>query len=94
MLYDITYMWNLEITRKNKKIKNAMNQCLKQKKSRNTDFEKKLVAMGERGNTGVGKLEVQTIGCRIGSRMYCTAWRIYPVFCNRCKQKNCIKFSK
>lgn len=33
MLYDITYMWNLENTRKNKKFKNTMNQCLKQKKA-------------------------------------------------------------
>ena len=44
-------------------------------KEADTDIEKKLVVTsGEwgRGNIGVRQWEVQTIGCKIGSRMYCT----------------------
>ena len=43
----------------------------------------------------VGEWEVQTMGCKIGSRMYCTTWGIQPIFCNNCKWKvtfkKCIK---
>ena len=31
---------------------------------------------GGKGNKGLGEREVQTIGCKIGSRMYCTTWGI------------------
>ena len=48
-----------------------------------------------KGNIGVGEWEVQTIGCKIGSRMYCTTRGIQPTFYNNCKWnvtfKNCIK---
>ena len=33
------------------------------------------------------KKMVQTIGCKIGSKMYCTTRRIQPIFCNNCKWK-------
>lgn len=36
-------------------------------------FEQTLVTSGG-GNPGVGKWEVQTIECEIGSRMYCTTY--------------------
>ena len=44
------------------------------KKNRLTDIENKLGVTsgeGQRGNIRVGEWEVQTIGCKIGSRMYC-----------------------
>ena len=43
--------------------------------------------MGGRGNVGMGKGEVQTVGYKIGSRMYCIALGILPIFCNNCKWK-------
>ena len=52
---------------------------------------------GGRGNMG-GEWEVQTVGCKTGSRMYCTTWGIRPILCNNCKWKvtfkNCIKLKK
>ena len=49
-------------------------------------------------NIGVGEWEVQTTGCKIGSRMYCTTRGMQPIFSNNCKWKltfkNCIKFKK
>ena len=51
-----------------------------------------------RGSLGVGKWGVQTIGYKIGSRVYCTAWGTEPIFCNNCKWKvsfkNCTKNKK
>ena len=47
-----------------------------------------------RDNKEVGEWEVQTIGCKIGSGMYCTIGNI-AIFSNNCKWKvtfkNCIK---
>ena len=37
-----------------------------------------------KNNIGVGKWEVQTIGCKTGSRMYCTTQGTQPVLCNNC----------
>ena len=90
ILYDVTYVQNL------KKYNKVVNIT---KRSRLTYIENKLVVTsGERerrGNIGVGEQEVQTIGCKIGSRIYCTTWEIQPIFCNDCKWsvtfKNCIK---
>ena len=46
----------------------------------------------------VEEWEVQTIGCKIGSRMHCTTRGIESIFYNNCKWKvtfeNCIKFLK
>ena len=51
-----------------------------------------------RGNIGVGEWEIQTMGCKIGSWLYCTTWGIEPIFCNNYKWKvtfkNCIKIKK
>ena len=45
---------------------------------------------------GVGEWDVQIIGYKIGSRIYCTTRGIEPIFCNNCKWKvtfkNCILF--
>ena len=38
-----------------------------------------------KGSTDVGVWEVQTVGYKIDSRLYCTTWGIEPVFCNNCK---------
>ena len=46
------------------------NKCEYNKKSRLIGTEDKTV--GDRGNISVGEWEVQTIGSKIGSRMYCT----------------------
>ena len=50
---------------------------------------------GGRDNIGVEEWEIQIIGCKIGSRMYCTTRGIEPIFCNNCKWsvtfKNCTK---
>ena len=47
-------------------------------RSRLTDIENKLVVTSGRwgDNIGVEDWEAQTIGCKIGSRKYCTTWRI------------------
>ena len=29
----------------------------------------------------MGEWEAQTVGCKVGSRMYCTAWEIWLIFC-------------
>ena len=84
-------MWNL---------KNSAHKLIYKKRSRLTDIENKLVVTSrERGgswNLGVGKWEVQTTRCKIGSRMYYTTRGIYPIFCNNYKWKvtfkNVIKF--
>ena len=62
-----------------------------------TDIEKKLVVTTRetgRGNTRVGEWEVQTIVCKVGSRMYYKIRGIEPIFYN-CKWKvtfkNCIR---
>ena len=34
------------------------------------------------------------LGCKIGSRMYCTTWGIQPIFCNSCKWKVTFKNAK
>ena len=36
--------------------------------------------MGERGSIRVGEWQAQAIGCKVGSRMYCTTRGIQPVF--------------
>ena len=49
------------------------------KGSRLTDIENKLVVTsreGRRGSIGMEEWKVQTIGCKIDSRMYCTMWGI------------------
>ena len=91
---DITYMWNLK-----KKKKIQMNLFTKQKQTHR--YRKQTSGYqwgGGRGNVGVGEQEVQTFGCKIGSRMYCTTQRIQPIFCSNCKWKvtfkNCIKIEK
>ena len=33
-------------------------------------------------NIEVGEWEVQTTGCKLGSRLYHTVWEIEPIFCN------------
>ena len=66
-----------------------------------TDTENKRMVTsgeGERGSTGVGELEGQTIGCKMGSRNCCTVWGVQPIFYYNCKWKvifkNCIKSKK
>ena len=34
---------------------------------------------------GWGEWDGQTLGCKIGSRMYRTTWGIEPIFCNNCE---------
>ena len=34
------------------------------------------------GNIEVWELEVETTGCKIGSRFCCTTWGIQPILCN------------
>ena len=52
------------------------------------------VGRGE-GQYSGGQWEVQTVVCKIGSRIYCTTWGTEPIFCNNRKWsvtfKNCIK---
>ena len=55
-------MWNL------KKYNKLVNIT---KKGRSTDIEK-----GQEGQYGVGVWEIQTIWCKIASKMYCITWRI------------------
>ena len=45
------------------------------------------------GNIGFGEGEIQTTGCKIGSRMYCTTRGIQPIFCNNWKWKVAFKNS-
>ena len=45
------------------------------------------VGMVGRGGIGVGEWEVQTLGCKTGSRTYCTTWGIEAIFHNNCKWK-------
>ena len=45
------------------------------------------------GSTGVGEGEAQTIGCKTGSRMYCTTWVIQPAFCDHAKWKVTFKIA-
>ena len=33
----------------------------------------------------VGEWKVETIGCKMGSRIYCVTRGIKPIFCNNCK---------
>ena len=42
---------------------------------------------GGKATIGVGKWEVQTMGCKTGLRMYCITWGIEPIFCNTYKKK-------
>ena len=42
---------------------------------------------------GMEEWEVQTLGCKIGSSMYCTTWGIQSIFCNNCKGKVTFKSS-
>ena len=42
-------------------------------------------------NTGIGEWKVQTAGCKVGSRMYCTTWGIQAIFCSNSKWKVTIK---
>ena len=39
------------------------------------------------GELALAEWEAQTAGCKMGSRMYCTAWEIQPIFGNNCKWK-------
>ena len=71
MLYDITYMWNL------KKYNKLVNTT---KKGRSADREK-----GQERQYGVGVWEVQTVCCKIGSKMYCITWRVQLLVCNNCE---------
>ena len=62
ILLDVTYMWNL------KKMQHICEQSRKEA-DRLTDIENKLVVTsGEGSMWGLG--EVQTIGCKIGIKMY------------------------
>ena len=58
----------------------------------------KLVVISGGGNIGAGEWEVETIGCKIGSRGYCATRGIEPIFFNNCKWKvsfkNCMKCLK
>ena len=51
---------------------------------------------GGRDHRGVGEWEAQTVGYKIGSRMYCTTWGLYSIFYKNCTWnvtfKNYIKF--
>ena len=60
------------------------------KRSRLTDIGNKLVVThGERGEGQyrMGEWEVQTNGCKVGSRMYWTTQGIETIFCNSYKWK-------
>ena len=64
-------MWNLKIQQTSEYNK---------KRSRLTDTENKLVVTSwgreRRGNVGIAEWEVQTIGCKLGPRMYRTTQEI------------------
>lgn len=42
-------------------------------------------------NTGIREWKVQTAGCEVGSRIYCTTWRIQAIFRSNSKWKVTIK---
>ena len=46
-----------------------------------------MVTIGGRGQCRGGGVEVETIGCKTGSRAYGTTWRIQPIFHSNCKWK-------
>ena len=52
---------------------------MKRRISRITDVESKskpVVTSEGRSSMGVGEGEIESAGCKIGSRMYCTLWGI------------------
>ena len=59
-----------------------------------------VVASGKRGKRQFrsGEGETQAIWNKIGSKMYCKTWGIWPIFYTNCKWKlifkNCIKIFK
>ena len=59
--------------------KHTTNERIQQKRSRLTYTKNKAVVtsgeMGEGHHRG-GSVGVQTIGCKVGSRLYCTTWGI------------------
>ena len=83
ILSDITYMWSV------KKYNDLVNITKKKQTHRYSGYQ-----WWRRDNIRTGEWEVQTIGCKIGSRRYCTIWEIKYIFCNNCKWKvtfkNCV----
>ena len=65
ILYDITYMWNLN---KYNKLMNTKIKLVNTKKKEADSQIKLVVNNGEeqRGGTGIGKWKVQTTGCKTG----------------------------
>lgn len=49
---------------------------------------------GQRGRIGVGECEVQTIGYKIDSMIYCTTRGIQSIFCNNYEWKVTFKLYK
>ena len=47
-----------------------------------------------RGNIRMGEWEVLTVGCKIVLRMYCTTWRIQPIFAINKIECNLLKVYK
>ena len=45
-----------------------------------------------RGNIGVEVWEIQSTGCKLGSRMYFTTWGTLPIFYYNCKWKVTFKY--
>ena len=100
MLYDITYMWNLENTRKNKKFKNTMNQCLKQKKAEIQTLRRNQWLWGREAIQGWGSWRYKLLG--VGQAQGCTVQhgeyiQYFVIGVNRKIvsnfQNNCLKLS-
>ena len=52
---------------------------MKKKVVHSTDIDSKskpVVMSGGTSSMGVGEGEIENVGCKIGSRMYCTTWGI------------------
>ena len=86
LLCDITYMWNL---------KNYNKLVYTNKRGWLTAVVNKLMVItGEDRWCGVCEWETQAIGYKVGSRMHCTAQKIWPIFCNNYKKKVTFKMYK
>ena len=67
IVYDITYMWNLNIQEASEYNKTEVESQIQ----RTNSWFKLVVTSGGR-NTRMEEWEVQTIGCKIDPRLYCT----------------------